>query len=471
MLLLYAVNMTAGNYDISFSEFLFYGFVPNLCVALTSIFTVLILATTFKRKISTGVKTFLVLYFLGLLIIFFFESNIANPVTAIAYLLISSLCIYYTISSWKSLRGAQWSIVAGLFLGLLCGIIYFILISVYNHVSMGTIYFLITGYSLAFPLSLLIYVSMRFKEIINDVRQNAAQVVKLSEEKEQQALNQQNILQAEVKKQTAEISNALEDLKSTQSKLIQSEKMASLGELTAGIAHEIQNPLNFINNFSDVNTELIAELKTALVAGDTEEAIAIADDIRNNEQKINHHGRRADSIVKNMLQHSRQNNDQKELTDVNALTDEYLRLSYHGLRAKDKSFNAVMETHYDTAIGKIELLPQDIGRVLLNLFTNAFYSVQQKKGIQGNSFEPKLFISTSKVPGGIEISVKDNGMGIPQKVLDKIYQPFFTTKPTGEGTGLGLSMSYDIITKAHGGTLKARTAEGEFAEFIIFLPA
>ncbi len=289
-------------------------------------------------------------------------------------------------------------------------------------------------------------------------------------EKSELMNQQKELLEKQVEERTAELKNSLEELKSTQAQLIQSEKMASLGELTAGIAHEIQNPLNFINNFSEVNTELIDEMQTELTNDNKPAAFTIANSIKENEQKINHHGKRADSIVKNMLQHSRQNNGQKEVTDVNALVDEYMRLSYHGLRAKDKSFNALMETHFDPSIGNIELLPQDMGRVFLNLFNNAFYSVMQKKKLQPQGYEPAIIVSTKKTESGVEIKVKDNGMGIPQKVLDKIYQPFFTTKPTGKGTGLGLSMSYDIITKGHNGTLKVATKEGEYAEFIITLP-
>ena len=270
-------------------------------------------------------------------------------------------------------------------------------------------------------------------------------------------------------KAKVKIEKAYAELKTTQSQLIQSEKMASLGELTAGIAHEIQNPLNFVNNFSEVNTELIDELQIELKAGKKEEAIAIAGDIKENEQKINFHGKRADAIVKGMLQHSRSSTDKKEPTDINALADEYLRLSYHGLRAKDKSFNAKLKTDFDTFLQKININPQDIGRVLLNLFTNAFYSVAEKKKMQNESYQPSVFVSTKKIDDKVEIRVKDNGTGIPQKVLDKIYQPFFTTKPTGEGTGLGLSLSYDIV-KAHGGQLKVETKEGEGATFIIILP-
>ena len=251
--------------------------------------------------------------------------------------------------------------------------------------------------------------------------------------------------------------------------MIQQEKMASLGELTACIAHEIQNPLNFVNNFSEVNAELIDEMKQELQAGNTAEAIKVADDIKENNLKIANHGKRADAIVKGMLQHSLTSTGQKELTDINALTDEYLRLSYHGLRAKDKSFNATMKTDFDQSLDKINIVPQDIGRVILNLFTNAFYSVAEKKKLLLDGYEPTVSVSTKKINGNLEIKVADNGNGIPQKVLDKIFQPFFTTKPAGQGTGLGLSLSYDIV-KAHGGELKVKTKEGEGSEFIILLP-
>lgn len=310
---------------------------------------------------------------------------------------------------------------------------------------------------------------MRFKEIFKEVQDNSQQVVRLSEEKKVQAENQQKILEEEVKRQTAEIRTTLSDLKSTQSQLIHAEKMASLGELTAGIAHEIQNPLNFVNNFSEVNTELISELKDEIRKGNISEAESIADDIKANEEKINHHGKRADAIVKGMLQHSRSSSGIKEPTDINALTDEYLRLAYHGLRAKDKTFNSKMETDYDETIDKINIIPQDIGRVILNLITNAFYVVDEKKKSGVENYEPVVSVSTKKVGDKIEVKVKDNGNGIPQKVLDKIFQPFFTTKPTGQGTGLGLSLSYDIV-KAHQGELKVETKEGEGSEFVITLP-
>jgi len=266
----------------------------------------------------------------------------------------------------------------------------------------------------------------------------------------------------------AKLENTLTNLQATQKQLVQSEKMASLGELTAGIAHEIQNPLNFVNNFADLNMELIDELQQELKTGNTEEAIAISNDIKDNEQKINHHGKRADAIVKGMLQHSNSGSGKKEPTDINALADEYLRLSYHGLRAKDNSFNATMNTDLDESIGNINIIPQDIGRVLLNLINNAFYVVNEKSKQEIEGYEPTVSLSTRMLRDKVEIKVADNGNGISQKILDKIFQPFFTTKPTGQGTGLGLSLSYDIV-KAHGGELKVETKEGEGTTFTIEL--
>jgi len=273
----------------------------------------------------------------------------------------------------------------------------------------------------------------------------------------------------EIDSQKILLEKTLEELKAMQSQLIYREKMASLGELTAGIAHEIQNPLNFVNNFSDVNKELIEELQIELNSGNVSEALAISNDIIENEQKINLHGKRADSIVKGMLQHSRTTAGQKELTDVNTLADEYLRLSYHGFRTKDKSFNVTLLTDFDETIGKINIVPQEIGRLLLNLFNNAFYAVIEKKKLLGEVYEPTISISTRKANNIVEIKIKDNGMGIPQKIADKIFQPFFTTKPTGQGTGLGLSLSYDIV-KVHGGTINFQTEEGAFTEFVVQMP-
>ncbi len=271
----------------------------------------------------------------------------------------------------------------------------------------------------------------------------------------------------EINKKNSELQASYENLKSTQTQLIQSEKMASLGELTAGIAHEIQNPLNFVNNFSEVSKELLDEMKSELDNGNIEDAKEIADDVIQNLEKITHHGKRADAIVKGMLQHSRSSNGVKEPTDINALCDEYLRLSYHGLRAKDKSFNAAMKTDFDSSIGNINIIPQDIGRVILNLLTNAFYAVNEKKKSGLENYDPTVSITTKREGDHIEITVQDNGNGIPQFALDKIFQPFFTTKPTGEGTGLGLSLAYDIVTKGHGGELHVDTKETAGTTFTI----
>ena len=272
---------------------------------------------------------------------------------------------------------------------------------------------------------------------------------------------------------TNDLQRSLEDLKSTQAQLIQSEKMASLGELTAGIAHEIQNPLNFVNNFAEVSNELIEELEEERIKDkeerDDELVAEILSDLRENLKKINHHGKRADGIVKGMLQHSRKDSGQKEPTDINILADEFLRLTYHGLRAKDKSFNAILNTNYDKSIGKLELVQQDIGRVLLNLISNAFYAVQDKSESGDQNYQPTVGIETKKTKEKIELTISDNGKGIPEAIKDKIFQPFFTTKPTGSGTGLGLSLSYDIV-KAHGGELSVRSRAGEGCSFVISLP-
>ncbi|MCA8832538.1 sensor histidine kinase [Hymenobacter pini] len=310
----------------------------------------------------------------------------------------------------------------------------------------------------------------------------AERVVREAEEKEKRAIAAQNAelerLVAErtssLTQQTEELQHALEELKTTQAQLIQAEKMASLGELTAGIAHEIQNPLNFVTNFSDVSAELVQELEEEQQRPERDhelEAELLAD-LRQNLQKITHHGQRAASIVRGMLEHSRASTGERQPTDLNTLADEYLRLAYHGLRAKDKTFNATLNTHFDPTLVKVDAVAQDLGRVLLNLFTNAFYAVQKRKEASPADFAPTVSVTTRQLPtGDVEVRVRDNGTGIPASVRQKIFQPFFTTKPTGEGTGLGLSLSYDIVTKAHGGTLEVESEEGQGTEFIITLPA
>ncbi len=288
-------------------------------------------------------------------------------------------------------------------------------------------------------------------------------------------LLEETIQELELKRKVVEETNralekSLEELKAAQQQLIQSEKMASLGELTAGIAHEIQNPLNFVNNFSEVSKELLDEMKNELDLGNTNDAKQLANDVIQNLEKINHHGKRADAIVKGMLQHSRSSTGAKELTDINGLVDEYLRLCFHGLKAKEKSFNATIKTSFDDKVGSVNIIPQDIGRVVLNLLTNAFYAVNEKKKQSAGDYEPTVSVSTKRNHDTVEIEVSDNAEGIPQGIIDKIFQPFYTTKPTGQGTGLGLSLSYDIVTKGHGGELKVQTKEGKGSQFIISLP-
>jgi signal transduction histidine kinase len=330
--------------------------------------------------------------------------------------------------------------------------------------------------TLSIPVAISIYLGIDFAITNKSLSKKLLEVNELSRknleqqrEKQQLLASQNETLEQQVTERTYELKRSLENLKLTQAQLIYSEKMASLGELTAGIAHEIQNPLNFVNNFSEVNKELLIEMKDEINKGNTDEVKAIANDVIDNEEKIHFHGKRADAIVKGMLQHSRTSKVQKEPTDINALADEYLRLSYHGLRAKDKEFNGDFRTNFDEGIGKIDVVPQDIGRVLLNLYNNAFYSVNEKKKKLNGAFEPTVEVSTRRVGNKVELSVKDNGIGIPQEVVDKIFQPFFTTKPTGQGTGLGLSLSYDVIN-AHGGEIKVDSKVGEGTEFVVVLP-
>ncbi|QEC75053.1 sensor histidine kinase [Mucilaginibacter ginsenosidivorax] len=325
-------------------------------------------------------------------------------------------------------------------------------------------------YSVVLVLAGYSYINYRQKHLKEENRLLEEKINERTHELSQanKALGEQS---EEIIAQRDQLADTVTELKTTQQQLIQSEKLASLGELTAGIAHEIQNPLNFVNNFSEVSIELSAEMREELAAGNTDDAAELASDIEQNLQKILHHGKRADAIVKNMLQHSRNNSGDKQLTDINALADEYLRLAYHGLRAKDKSFNATLVTDFDKNLPKITIIPQDIGRVLLNIINNAFYALQQKQKKADANYKPTLELITMKKNGAVVIIVKDNGIGIPEQVKGKIMQPFFTTKPTGEGTGLGLSLSYDIVVKGHGGKIDIQTQEGEFTEFIIALPA
>lgn len=302
------------------------------------------------------------------------------------------------------------------------------------------------------------------------------------QEEQQRALKQQNLqLEDRVRERTVELlkqkeslQQALTDLKASQLQLVQKEKMASLGEVASGIAHEIQNPLNFVNNFAEINAELLLEVKDLLAKDNAvgnlkEEIDLLLEDVIQNLHKINQHGKRADNIVKNMLQHARSSSSEGVLTDVNFLAEEYIKLSYHGFRAKDNSFHATIHSQIDPTIDHINIVPQDIGRVLMNIYNNAFYSVSEKGKKQLSGYTPIVTVTTRREAGKVKIAIRDNGLGISEKYIGKIYQPFFTTKPTGVGTGLGLSLSYEII-KAHEGELMVESIEGEFAEFTIELP-
>jgi signal transduction histidine kinase len=331
-------------------------------------------------------------------------------------------------------------------------------------------------YVLGPPTSLSIFLANDFARTSKRLQQKLDEVELLSEknvaaEKEKQEIlsSQNQQLELKVQERTAELNRSLTQVKETQAQLVQAEKMASLGELTAGIAHEIQNPLNFVNNFSEVNKELIAELEKELEKGDISESKQLAVEIAKNIDKVEHHGKRADAIVKSMLQHSRSSSGQKELQDINKLVDEYVRLAYHGFRAKEKDFNTTLDLDFDPNAGSVNIVSQDIGRVLLNLLNNAFYAVAEKSKLKIEGYIPVVKVKICKIDKLVEITVTDNGNGIPEKVLDKVFQPFFTTKPTGQGTGLGLSLSYDII-KAHSGQINIRNTPGSGAEFIITLP-
>ncbi len=370
----------------------------------------------------------------------------------------------------REIRGAKWAIVAAVVFPTIGIILQIILhkysLDLYNEYDK----LLLSLQILSPPLFYLAYISVRFKETLAAVRIESQKLLEVTEEKREILANQNTLLEAQVEERTRELKQSLETLKSTQAQLIQSEKMASLGELTSGIAHEIQNPLNFVNNFSEVSQELIDEMAEEIAKGDLEEVKTLSKDIRGNLEKISHHGKRADAIVKGMLAHSRSGKGEKAHTDLNALAEEYLKLSYHGLRAKDKTFNADFKTDFDPNLPKVNVVPQDIGRVLLNLINNAFQAVNERSKNGESDYNPTVTVTTQlTAKGQLLIAVKDSGPGIPDAIKDKIFQPFFTTKPTGQGTGLGLSLSYDIV-KAHGGELKLETTEGEGTTFTITLP-
>ncbi len=395
------------------------------------------------------------------------EILVGAGVTRIAY-----------IATRKGKRGA-WIILGGAISYFVFFMAFFSYILIPNQSFLLNLSLLrIVLYILSFisiPLATSIFLGLDFAFANRSLNQKLHEIEELSEKNIQQEKEKQEILATQNETLEKQVAERTAELKASQAQLIQKEKLASLGELTAGIAHEIQNPLNFVNNFSELSVDLVKDLKDEIEkpAQDKEYIGELFDDLSQNQEKINHHGKRASSIVKGMLEHSRASTGVRELTDINKLADEYLRLSYHGLRAKDKDFNADYELIVDENLPKIEVIPQDMGRVLLNLINNAFYAVNQRKQdvIARNetisSYTPSVSVTTQQIDNQIIIKVKDNGTGMSEATKAKVFQPFFTTKPTGQGTGLGLSLAYDIVTKGHGGTLEVESTEGVGTEMII----
>ena len=448
--------------NTSYWSYIVFDFTNGVSAILFISFVPYLLAKVFNKSISRSIMLLLVI---AVVIIFggmFYKNQFVFIFGSAIPILLSA---YYLLSNINQLNRAKWSIVMGFTLALIFLITYIFAATVSLHYQM----IFVVIYTLAPPLGMMGYVAFRFREMIAEVRAKAQLVLQLSEEKRIHAQQQQKILEEKVEQRTKDLRDSLENLKSAQAQLVQSEKMASLGELTAGIAHEIQNPLNFVSNFAEVSKELLAEMKIELDDHNPDEALEIAKDVIDNLEKIVHHGKRADSIVKGMLQHSRSNAGLSELTDINRLAEEYLQLAYHGLRAKDKTFNTAIERHFDKSIPQTKIVPQDIGRVFLNLITNAFYAMSEKKKELNHTFSPVLGFRTVQEDNLIRIEITDNGNGIQEQLKDKIFQPFFTTKPTGSGTGLGLSLSYDIIT-AHGGSIKVNTQLGKGSAFLITIP-
>jgi two-component system NtrC family sensor kinase len=436
----------------------------------------------FNRKLGAIFKSIAVITFSSLLLVFLFDQEIVLSAIVILFLL-----DFFRVSL-KALKTHKVEALIFLFFG--CLYMIFVIGLLLATFDVESFSFIIKyqpyGFSI-YAVGIAINLGYSFGIKNKVLSMQLAEVEQLTIEKQAILADQNVVLEQQVIERTSALNESLNNLKSTQAQLIQSEKMASLGELTAGIAHEIQNPLNFVNNFAEVSGELVDEMNEELEKGDVEEAKAIGKDLKENLSKINHHGRRADAIVKGMLEHSRTNEREKTLSDLNTLTDEFVRLSYHGLRARDKFFNADFRLELEPDLPKVNIVSSDMGRVILNLVNNAFYAVNEKAkstpqlsrnigtGSEGGEgFKPVVIVQsmTIKSPSGnlgVEISVKDNGSGIPEHIKEKIFQPFFTTKPTGSGTGLGLSLSYDIV-KANGGELKVESVEGEGTEFVILLP-
>ncbi|QNH64119.1 GHKL domain-containing protein [Hymenobacter sediminicola] len=457
-----------------------------ICLQTGSVLAVRALYSLFRVRLGWIYWSLWAANFLSLVLLIFGSQASWYPTVGFM-LLVTAEQLRLTLGALRQTRQAAGIIAAGFAISLVLLLVFGFIARYYGPLLMVEVLSIPLHTILTFPaflspvLAISLYLARQFAlasrllEIkLNQVRMLSRQMLAHQQEKQVMLAQQNETLERQVQLRTAALQRTLNNLQATQDQLIQSEKMASLGELTAGIAHEIQNPLNFVNNFADVAVELLAELNTETLAALPEPAQEPAHELVNELtqvlQKIHQHGERADSIVKGMLEHSRLSSGERQPTDLNALADEFLRLSYHGLRAKYKDFNAQLTTDFDTKLGLVEVAPQDIGRVLLNLFNNAFYAIQQRQAQAGDNYKPEVTVRTRRSAGFVQITVRDNGTGIPAAILDKIYQPFFTTKPTGEGTGLGLSLSYDIVTKQHKGTLTVETREDHFTAFTVSLP-
>ncbi|MFC7668983.1 sensor histidine kinase [Hymenobacter humi] len=422
------------------------------------------------------------------LLLLIFSQNLSWYPTVLFMVLVTGEQLHLTLGALRRTKRAAGIIATGYGIALTLLVVFAYLATYQPQVLMREVLSIPVHTLLTFPaflspvLAISLFLTRRFAldsrllaVKLNQVRRLSAQTLDQQKEKQLLLAQQNETLERQVQQRTYSLQQTLNNLQEAQNQLVEREKMASLGELTAGIAHEIQNPLNFVNNFADVAVELLAELRDGplqtLTNQDKEDAESLVNELTQDLSKIAYHGQRADSIVKNMLQHSRTSPGERAPTDLNQLADEYLRLSYHGLRAKDKSFNATLTTDFDPTLEPVEVVAQEIGRVLLNLFNNAFYAVQQRQKLGQPNYRPEVCVATRREASGqVTIRVKDNGMGIPEAVRQKIFQPFFTTKPTGEGTGLGLSLSYDIVTKGHKGAISFDTRPGEYTEFTVSLP-
>ncbi|WP_064198501.1 MULTISPECIES: sensor histidine kinase [Emticicia] len=459
---LYVFTWFLISFDCSYNQLLLLSLTADFASWALRVFSLLVLFEIIGSYPSQRIVALLLL--LGIVFAWGVEfTNYTLQIGVITSILTILCLVYVIIVAVRKYIGVLWLIIIGISIGhlILCTELVLILLKIPY-----SIFFFYTIMILPVPLTFIIYLTIRIKGMIREIKENARRLIQVSEEKQQILSNQNEMLEKQVEARTAE-------LIASQNQLIQKEKLASLGELTAGIAHEIQNPLNFVNNFSELSIGITEDLKEEINRPelDKEYIDELLTDLGQNQEKINHHGKRASSIVKGMLEHSRASTGERQSTDINALCDEYLRLSFHGLRAKNKDFNSEFRTEFDENLPKIEVVSQDIGRVLLNLLNNAFYAINQRNATKLQmEYKPTVIVSTKKIGNDIEIKVQDNGGGISENIKVKIFQPFFTTKPTGEGTGLGLSLSYDIITKGHGGTIECKSVEGEGTTFIIKLP-